>query len=255
MLSGLTLISGVEHGTLTFNLNGSFVYVPTPGWSGADGFIYYASDGELNSAPQMVSLTVTTTNVPPTAAADSYSVAEDNALVVPVPGLLANDTDADGNLLLAILKAQPAHGAVTINLNGSFTYTPDDDFNGEDTFYYAAYDGLAYSADQAVTITVTPLNDPPVAQSDSYNTNEDVQLDVDAVDGLLDNDSDLEGDGLTAILVTAPDFGDLTLNEDGSFSYIPDLNFFGVDTFTYQASDGSLDVEHGDRDHHGEPGQ
>jgi VCBS repeat-containing protein len=234
------LISGVEHGTLTFNLNGSFVYVPTPGWSGADGFIYYASDGELNSAPQMVSLNVTSTNTPPLASPDSYSVAEDNVLVVPAPGLLANDSDADGNPLLAILKTQPAHGVVTVNLNGSFTYTPNADFNGEDLFYYAAYDGLAYSADQAVTLTITPVNDPPVAQNDAYFMNEDVQLNVDSTVGLLGNDTDVEGDNLTAILVSTPEFGDLVLNVDGSFSYSPDVNFFGEDSFTYQASDGSL---------------
>lgn len=234
------LVESTEHGTLTLNPSGSFVYAPSAGWSGVDGFTYSVTDGLLSSATQTVTLTVTATNVPPVAAVDEFSVVEEGVLVVPAPGLLANDTDADGNPLLAVIRAQPAHGMVSIGLNGSFTYTPQGNFSGQDTFYYAAYDGLAYSADQAVIVTVTPVNDPPQAQADAYSLEEDAILEVAAVDGLLANDSDVDGDTLSIILRTSTTSGELLVNPDGSFRYTPQADFFGTDQFTYQVTDGVL---------------
>lgn len=234
------LSANVQHGTLTLNQSGSFVYVPASGWSGVDGFSYYASDGSLNSSAQIVTLTVTSTNQAPLAAADEYSLLEDGSLSVPLPGVLANDTDADGNPLLAFLRMQPVPANLTLNMNGAFTYTPPPNFNGEVTFTYAAYDGLAYSENQVVTLTVIPVNDRPLAAADAYTLDEDTPLDVSAQDGLLANDSDVDGDGLTPVLVSSPEHGSLVLNADGSFNYTPDPDYFGEDSFTYQASDGEL---------------
>src|SRR5204863_380897 len=103
--------------------------------------------------------------------------------------------------------------------DGSFSYMPALNFNGTDTFTYKASDGQAQSGVATVTITVTPVNDAPVAANDdNYTTPEDTQLTVSAP-GVLANDSDVDGDPLTAMLVTGPTHGTLTLNSDGSFSY------------------------------------
>ena len=120
---------------------------------------------------------------------------------------------------------------------------PEADFNGEDSFTYMANDGELDSEVVTVTITVTPVNDAPVAVDDSYMTVQDMPLDVLAVDGVLANDSDVEDDPLTAVLVTDVQFGTLILDSDGSFVYTPDMGFNGVDTFTYRANDGELDSE------------
>src|SRR5213075_728002 len=132
----------------------------------------------------------------------------------------------------------PRHGTLTLNSDGSLIYIPALNFNGVDSFTYQANDGLAQSGIATVIITVTPINDAPVAANDdSYTTPEDIQLTV-AAPGVLANDSDVDGDALTAILVTGPSHGTLTLNSDGSLVYMPALNFNGIDTFTYKATDG-----------------
>src|SRR5207249_460679 len=91
-----------------------------------------------------------------------------------------------------------------------------------------------------VTITITPVNDAPVATNDSYATAEDTVLTVTAATGVLANDTDVDGDPLTAALATAPTKGTLALNANGSFTYTLNANVNGSDTFTYRASDGTL---------------
>jgi VCBS repeat-containing protein len=179
-------------------------------------------------------------NDPPVAADDSYSTDEDTVLTVAAAnGVLGNDSDAEGDGLTASVADGPAHGVVTLNGDGSFTYTPDADFNGGDSFTYTVSDGSAVSAPATVTISVAAVNDPPVAADDSYSTDEDTVLSVDAADGVLGNDSDADGNGLSVSLVGGPAHGSLVLNADGSFTYTPDADFNGGDSFTYTASDGS----------------
>jgi VCBS repeat-containing protein len=178
-------------------------------------------------------------NVPPAAADDAYTTDEDVTLNVAAPGVLGNDSDADGDPLTAALQSGPANGTLTLNGDGSFSYTPDANFNGSDSFTYVANDGLDNSNIATVTITVNAVNDAPVAADDAYATDEDVTLNV-AAPGVLGNDSDADGDALTAALVSGPGNGTLLLNGDGSFTYTPNANFNGTDGFTYSAGDGAL---------------
>src|SRR5207253_797573 len=167
-----------------------------------------------------------------------YTTPEDTTLTVTAPGVLANDTDVDDDPLTAILVDGPAHGTLNLNSDGSFTYTPALNYNGPDSFTYKANDGQADSPTNAtVSITVTPVNDAPVAANDdSYTTAEDTQLTVSA-EGRRVEEGDVDGDALSAVLVSNPTHGTLTLNGDGSFTYMPALNFNGIDSFTYKASD------------------
>ncbi len=103
---------------------------------------------------------------------------------------------------------------------GPFTYTPNSNFNGTDSFTYRAYDGPDYSDPATVTITVNPVNDAPVAVADSYSVEENDTLTV-AASGVLGNDTDVDGDSLSAVLVSNVSNGSLTLNADGSFDYTP----------------------------------
>jgi len=114
--------------------------------------------------------------------------------------VLANDSDVDGNILSAILVNQPAHGSLTLNSNGSFSYVPAANYNGSDSFTYKANDGLADSGIATVSITITGVNDAPVAVNDSYPAARDTTLYV-AAPGVLINDSDVDGDTLSAVLV------------------------------------------------------
>src|SRR5207247_804957 len=103
-------------------------------YNGPDSFTYKASDGSANSATATVSLTVRPVNDAPAAVNDSFATDEDTALTIAAPGVLANDTDIDGNTLTAVLVTSPSHGTLALNANGSFTYTPVSNYNGPDSF-------------------------------------------------------------------------------------------------------------------------
>jgi VCBS repeat-containing protein len=228
------------HGTLALAVDGSFSYTPGTDYVGADTFTYHASDGALDSNTATVTITVGADNDPPTAVADAYTTDEDVQLGVAAPGVLDNDSDPEGDTLMAVLDAGPAHGALTLNMDGAFSYTPELDYTGEDTFTYHASDGSLDSAAAMVTIQVNAVNDAPQAKDDSYTTNDDTPLNVIAP-GVLFNDNDPENDALSAVLYTSTGYGELILNADGSFSYTPDPGYVGDDTFSYRASDGSLE--------------
>ncbi len=173
----------------------------------------------------------------PVALADEYVVAEDTPLSIPAPGVLANDSDPDGDPLTAQLVSGASIGNVVLGPDGSFEYSAPLDFNGVATFSYAASDGALSSAPATVTITVTPVNDAPLAFDDQYSGTQDTVLVVGAP-GVLANDSDVDGDTLTASIASDPSSGIVSFNADGSFSYTPSAGFSGSDSFTYAASDG-----------------
>ncbi|HXH79950.1 LamG-like jellyroll fold domain-containing protein [Nocardioides sp.] len=180
-------------------------------------------------------------NRAPVGAADAYSTAEGQVLTVPaVSGVLANDTDADGNTLTATGVTQPANGTVTMAADGGFTYTPATGFAGTDTFTYRANDGTTTSAATTVTITVeraVPGNRAPTAGADAYDAVGGQVLTVPAP-GVLMNDDDPDGEAVTAADATQPTHGAVVLARDGSFTYTPNAGFTGADSFTYRASDG-----------------
>src|SRR5262249_19837352 len=155
-------IAGAGNGAVALNPDGSFTYIPTAGFSGADTFTYQATDGIAPSATTVVTITVSA-NLPPVANGEIYTTNEDTPLTIAAPGLLANDTDPEGASLTAAVVANPTNGTLTLNANGSFTYTPNLNFNGGDSFTYQANDGTANSNVATVTITINPVNDTPVA--------------------------------------------------------------------------------------------
>ena len=150
------LVSPPSHGTVVLNANGTFTYTPAANYNGTDSFTYRATDGSLNSNVAGVAITVRAVNDAPVAVNDSYSTPQNNVLNVQAAGVLTNDTDVDGNTLSAVLVSGPANGTVTLNSDGSFRYTPNNDFAGSDTFTYKANDGTADSNTATVTIQVAP---------------------------------------------------------------------------------------------------
>src|SRR5207253_1506115 len=323
-----SVVAGPTHVSLSGTAP-NLTYTPAANYNGPDSFTFKANDGTVDSSAAIVSITVTAVNDPPVAANDSYAATEDTVLTIAAPGVLANDSDVDGDPLTALIVVAPGHGAVTLNANGSFTYTPAANYNGPDSFTYKANDGalnsniatvaiavaavndppvanaqsvttnqdtakaisltasdaaalprtsiivagpthgalrdatpsLTYtpaanyngpdsftfkandgtvdSSAATVSITVTAVNDPPVAANDSYAATEDTVLTI-AAPGVLANDSDVDGDPLTALIVVGPGHGSVTLNANGSFTYTPAANYNGPDSFTYKANDGAL---------------
>lgn len=180
------------------------------------------------------------TNTAPVADADSYSTNQNTTLVVPDLGVLTNDSDAQNNTLTAVLDSNPAHGTLTLNANGGFTYTPNTGYTGGDSFTYHANDGSLNSNIVTVSILINAVNTAPVATGDSYSTAQNTPLTITAP-GVLANDSDAQNHTLTAILNTPPAHGSVSLNANGSFTYTPNTGYAGGDSFTYHANDGNLD--------------
>ena len=234
------LVAAPAHGVVALAANGTFVYTPAPDYNGPDSFTYSASDGVLLSAPATVTIVVTPTNDVPVATGEAYATDEDTPLIVAAPGLLANDVDIDGDRLTVVLVDRPIRGTVVANANGSFNYVPALNFSGTDSFAYRVSDGNGRDSNTViVTLTVNPLNDAPTATADTYAVSQDRALSV-AAPGVLINDRDVDGNPISAVLVTAPVNGQLLLNADGSFTYTPNVGYVGSDSFTYRSSDGLL---------------
>jgi len=241
-VDGDVLVATVDappaRGSVIVQPDGGFIYTPEADANGIDGFTYRVSDGRGGTATAAVGITLSAVNDAPVPTADSYGVAEDATLVIDAPGVLGNDVDVDGNSLTVALGTPPVHGTLMLVANGSFTYVPFTDFNGSDVFIYNVSDGQGGVRAQAVTLSVSPVNDAPGAASDVLLLDEDQPL-VLAAPGVLGNDSDLDGDVLTAAVLDAPQHGTLVFAASGGFNYTPAPDFAGTDGFTYRVTDAA----------------
>jgi RHS repeat-associated protein len=202
----------------------SLTFAPAANWYGDASFVYTIVDGYGGGASAVGRIHVTR---PPVATADSYEITPNSTLY---GNALTNDSDPDDDTLTASLVDGPSHGTATVNSDGSFSFTPDSDYHGEDSFTYEASDGVGGSSVATVNIIV---NTAPVAVDDSFSTGVNIELSGD----VLTNDSDADGDTLTAAVVDEPEHGTVTLNTDGTFLYTPDEDYHGSDSFTYRATD------------------
>jgi len=226
------IVDQPEHGTLTLVGNVA-TYTPDLDYNGVDSFTFTANDGTVDSNIALVSITVTPVNDAPIAQNQSVSTPEDTAIDITLVA-----TDVDEQPLTYAIVTQPAHGTVSL-IGNVATYTPSLNYHGTDSFTFKANDGIADSNVATVSITVSAVNDAPVAVDDAYMVEESGELTINAP-GVLKNDTDVDGDSLTAILVDDVTNGTLTLNANGSFVYTPTAYFNGTDSFTYKASDGTL---------------
>jgi len=220
-------------GTVGINPDNTVTYTPNPNFNGIDTFTYQAADGTANSNSATVTVTVNNVdNDPPVAVQDSIATDEDMPVVINV---LANDSDPEGATLSVSSVTQPSNGTV-VNNGTDVRYAPKANFNGSDSFTYTATDGTKYSSITTVTITVSSVNDTPVANSQSVTTAEDAAVDI----TLTGTDSD--GDLLTYSVVAGPSNGTLSGNSPNP-TYTPNSNFNGSDSFTFTVNDGAADSE------------
>ena len=171
-------------------------------------------------------------NGAPIAAPDSAATAEDSSVDIPV---LANDSDPNGDTLTLTAAGAPSHGSTASQPNGTVRYSPAANYAGPDSFDYTVDDGGGHSATGTVSVTVTPVNDTPVATDDALVTSRDVPSTI----AVLANDTDVDGDALLVTGVTAPASGTATANADGTITYTPAANFAGTDGFDYTVGDGA----------------
>ncbi len=223
-----------SNGTVADNGDGTFTYTPSANFNGSDSFTYTVDDGNGGTDTATVSVTVGAVNDGPSAVADSVSTSEDTA--VTTGNVLTNDSDPDGDSLSITGFTQGSNGTVADNGDGTFTYTPNANFNGSDSFTYTVDDGNGGTDTATVSVTVGAANDGPSAVADSVSTSEDTAV---TTGNVLTNDSDPEGDSLSITGFTQGSNGTVADNGDGTFTYTPSANFNGSDSFTYTVDDGN----------------
>ena len=227
----LVEVSAPTHGTAVAADTGEVVYTPEPDFHGTDSFTYVVGDGSRLTARAAVTVTVLPVNDPPLAVDDAADTPEDTPVTISV---LGNDSDVEGDALALVEASAPTHGTVRLTDTGAVVYTPEPDFHGTDSFTYVVGDGSGLTARAAVTVTVLPVNDPPLAVDDAEETPEDTPVTI----SVLGNDSDPDGDALTVVEASAPTHG-TAVADTGEVVYTPEPDFHGTDRFTYLVGDGS----------------
>ncbi|WP_375454131.1 Ig-like domain-containing protein [uncultured Methylobacterium sp.] len=221
-------VTGPAHGTLTLRPDGRYTYVPAAGYYGGDGFSFRANDGTLDS-----NVATVTIGAPP----DLAPVAEDASADLPASRVLTGTlsaTDADSPTLTYAQVEGPAHGTVTIEPDGHYTYTPDDGYYGDDGFSFRVNDGTLESNIATVTIGAPP-DLAPVAEDASAGLPASRIL-----TGTL-SATDVDSPALTYAQVEGPRHGTLIVQPDGRYTYTPADGYYGGDSFTFRASDGTLE--------------
>ncbi len=202
------------------------VYTPRPNFFGADSFTFSMSDGTLESSPAQVSISVSAVNDAPVAQSQAVSGNEDSSIPV-----LLSGADVEGSPLTFVVLQSPAHGTLT-GANAQWSYTPAANFHGPDQFTFKANDGAFDSAPATVSLTVRPVNDPPIPLGQTVSSNEDSPLD------LVLTGTDPENDALTFEVLSGPARGSLS-GSAPNLRYTPAANFHGVDAFTFRARDAA----------------
>lgn len=226
------LARGPAHGTVEFNSNGTYTYKPAPDYSGSDNFYFKADDGTAKSTAATVTITITNVNDAPWINPKTLTTLEDISITSKLIGF---DKDAGDHLTYSI-PAAPVNGALSINSSsGEFVYAPNPGYSGTDSFIVSVSDGEAYSAPVAITIAVTALNDGPAAKPAEAAVDQEAVL-----KGVLSG-TDPDGDDLTFIPISEPAHGVLSINAStGAYTYTPEADYFGKDSFTYAVSDGII---------------
>ncbi|ELA6591498.1 tandem-95 repeat protein, partial [Vibrio alginolyticus] len=238
-----TAFSDVDNadGELTFSVsgnsniqvaivNGIATFTPTADWNGSETLTFTATDPSGESVSQTVNFTVA-----PVAdvVADNATVVEDTPTIIKV---LGNDTfEGDDKVVSLDTNNGPANGTVSVNPDGSVTYTPNDNFHGTDSFTYIVTSG-GVSESTTVNVDVTPVNDAPVATNDNAVTDEDTPVTID----VLPNDTDIDGDKLSIESASVPETQGTVEIVDGKLVFTPAENFHGDAEITYTITDGAL---------------
>lgn len=220
-----------QHGDLSlvqdFNKNGKLVYTPRPAYTGSDFFTFILNDGDSDSRPATVAIDITPNNSP---VADTQTVKamEDTPVVV---NLMANDPDGDA--LEYTVTKEPLHGKLS-GTAPNLTYTPNENFDGPDSFAFQVNDGKSDSFAAEVSINVTPVNDPPTAITGGIKTEEDTPIPI-TLTG-----TDPDGDSLSYTIISNPSHGSLNQTESETI-YTPETNYNGSDSFNFKANDGTTE--------------
>ncbi|MBT0082552.1 tandem-95 repeat protein, partial [Vibrio alginolyticus] len=212
-------------GVLTDNGDGSYSFAPNENFNGDVNFTFDVSDG-TDTTSANIDVSVTPENDPPVAGSTSYTVHEDNSITISDEQLLANSSDIEGDVAISSVSYSGNDGVLEINGDGTYTFSPNENFNGEVSLDVVVVDEEGATDSTTAGITVLEVNDPPIAGATSYSVNEDEVI-IFTKEQLLAQSSDVEGDvSLESVSYSGSD-GILTANDDGTYSFAPNENFNG----------------------------
>ncbi|NVK19928.1 MAG: tandem-95 repeat protein, partial [Methylocystaceae bacterium] len=234
----ITSFDQPANGTVVDNGNDTYTFTPNDDWNGETDFTYTISDGHGGTDTATVTIDVTGVNDGPVADDDAFSGKEDQSITFSKTELLANDSDIDGDTLTITGFDQPDHGTIVDNGDGTFTFTPDDDWNGETDFTYTISDGNGGTDTATVTLEIEGVNDGPVATDDAFSGSEDQSIYFTKAQ-LLVNDTDIDGDTLSVTSFDQPENGTVTDLGNGILVFTPNEDWNGETDFTYTISDGN----------------
>src|SRR5205823_5272119 len=217
------MVVAPAHGALSGTAP-TVTYTPAANYNGPDSFTFKANDGTLNSNVATVTLTVTPVNDAPVATAQSVTTNQDTAKAMTLTA-----TDVDGDTLTDAVVTAPTHGTLS-GVAPNLTYTPAANYNGADSFTFKANDGTVDSSAATVSLTVTAVNDAPVANAQTVTTAEDTAK------AIVLTATDVDGDPLTYAIVAAPTHGALS-GVAPTVTYTPAANYNGADSVTFKAKD------------------
>lgn len=235
------LVTSRGDGTFDYDPNGQFESLAV-GQSANDTFTHTVSDGTVTDVAT-VTIVISGTNDAPVVSDQAVNIGENAALNSLVATAMASDVDSGNSVTWSIVSGDP-NGAFTIDaLSGAIRVAKPLEIDFETTPNYAltvqATDQHGGVGTGTISVQINDLNEAPDSTPDTYSTN-DGTITATAATGVLANDQDVDGDSLTALLTSGPSNGSLVLQSDGSFDYVADLGFTGVDSFTYQAFDGAV---------------
>ncbi|MDW1551136.1 tandem-95 repeat protein [Vibrio sp. YT-18] len=212
-------------GVLTDNGDGTYSFAPNENFNGDVNFTFDVSDG-TDTVTANIDVSVTPENDPPVAGSTSYTVHEDNSITISNEQLLANSSDVEGEVAIDSVSYSGADGVFQDNGDGTYTFSPNENFNGEVSLDVVVVDEEGATDSTTAGITVLEVNDPPIAGATSYSVNEDEVI-IFTEEQLLAQSSDVEGDvSLESVSYSGND-GILTANDDGTYSFAPNENFNG----------------------------
>ncbi|ULF84194.1 tandem-95 repeat protein [Vibrio alginolyticus] len=212
-------------GVLTDNGDGTYSFAPNENFNGDVNFTFDVSDG-TDTVTANIDVSVTPENDPPVAGSTSYTVHEDNSITISDEQLLANSSDIEGDVSIDSVSYSGNDGVLEINGDGTYTFSPNENFNGEVSLDVVVVDEDGATDSTTAGITVLEVNDPPIAGATSYSVNEDEVI-IFTEEQLLAQSSDVEGDvSLESVSYSGSD-GILTANDDGTYSFAPNENFNG----------------------------
>ncbi len=214
----------VENGVLSGTAP-NLVFTPNANFTGSTVFSFTANDGAGDSDPATISINVAPVNDAPTANANNVIVDEDASVAITLTG-----SDIDGDTLTYSLTSNPANGSLS-GTPPNVTFTPNTNFNGSDSFAFTVNDGQLDSTEAVISITVNPVNDAPVANSQNVTTNQEEAVSITLTA------TDVDGDALTFVIESQPENGAVS-GSSPNFTYTPDVGFYGLDGFTFSVNDG-----------------